>query len=69
MEDKFAAFAVVPLFLRMACVHAIIVLGTNNVQLAGVELSEEALRRRSIGSGLVLASRIFYAATYVGHSV
>lgn len=66
MEDKFAALAVIPLFLRMACVHAIIVLGTNNAQLAGTDLSDHDLWRRSVGSGLVLASRIFYAATYVG---
>ena len=66
MEDKFAALAIIPMYLRMACVHAIIVLGTNNVRLTDAGLADqEDLWRRSVGSGLVLASRIFYAATYV----
>ncbi|KAK0630618.1 hypothetical protein B0T17DRAFT_489304 [Bombardia bombarda] len=62
-EDKMAALALLPLFLRMGCVHFILVHGTNNAQLEGVRLSEDALRRKSIASGLVLLSRILYAAT------
>ena len=62
-EDKTAALALVPLFLRMGCVHYILVHGTNNAQFDGVVLSEEELRGREIASGLVLASRVFYAAT------
>ncbi|KAK4231255.1 hypothetical protein QBC38DRAFT_440026 [Podospora fimiseda] len=62
-EDKMAALALIPLFARMGCVHIILIYGTNNAQLAGVELSDEELRRRRIGSGLVLLSRVLYAAT------
>lgn len=62
-EDKTAALALIPLFLRMGCVHYILVHGTNNARFDGVVLSEEELRERGIASGLVLASRVFYAAT------
>lgn len=62
-EDKMAALALVPLFLRMGCVHVILLFGTNNVQLDNVRLSDEGLRRREIASGLVLLSRVMYAAT------
>ncbi|KAL2258461.1 hypothetical protein VTK26DRAFT_8225 [Humicola hyalothermophila] len=62
-EDRTAALALVPLFLRMGCVHVILIYGTNNAQLADAALSDELLHRRSIGSGLVLLSRVLYAAT------
>lgn len=45
----------------MALVHVVLLYGTNNTQTDG--LSAEAIRKREIGSKLVLASRIFYAAT------
>lgn len=63
-EDKVAALALVPLFMRMACVHFILLWGTNNAQFDDVELSDDDLRKKSIASGLVLLSRILYAATY-----
>ncbi len=62
-EDKTAALAVIPLFLRMGCVQVILVYGTNNAQLADANLTDDDLHRRAIGSGLVLLSRILYAAT------
>ncbi|KAH6958542.1 hypothetical protein DER45DRAFT_483862 [Fusarium avenaceum] len=62
-EDRVAALALIPLYARMACVHYILIYGTNNAQFDGVELTDEQLRQKAIGSGLVLASRIFYAAT------
>lgn len=62
-EDKVVAAALLPLYLRMGCVHMVYLYGTNNVDLAGLELSDRALARRVTGSQLVLASRIFYAAT------
>ncbi|KAH7238552.1 hypothetical protein BKA59DRAFT_531214 [Fusarium tricinctum] len=62
-EDRVAALALIPLYARMACVHYILIYGTNNAQFDGVELTAEQLRQKAIGSGLVLASRIFYAAT------
>ncbi|KAI5868582.1 hypothetical protein GGS23DRAFT_592347 [Durotheca rogersii] len=60
-EDKIAALAIVPLCLRMGCVHIILLYGTNNAQFA--ELTHDELRTKSIASGLVLASRVLYAAT------
>ncbi|KAH7626210.1 hypothetical protein B0T09DRAFT_52023 [Sordaria sp. MPI-SDFR-AT-0083] len=62
-EDKTAALALVPLLLRMGCVHFILVHGTNNADLSGVRLSEEHIRRKTIASGLVLLSRVLYALT------
>jgi hypothetical protein len=64
-EDKTAALALIPLLLRMGCVHVILTYGTNNAQLDGAGLSDEDLHRKSISSGLVLLSRVLYAATYV----
>ena len=66
-EDKTAALALIPLFLRMGCVHLILIWGTNNAQLAGAGLSDDILSQKSIASGLVLLSRILYAATYVAN--
>ncbi|OTA63771.1 hypothetical protein K449DRAFT_328565 [Hypoxylon sp. EC38] len=60
-EDKTAALAIIPLYLRMGCVHVILLYGTNNAQFT--ELTPEEMHKKSIASGLVLASRIFYAAT------
>lgn len=67
-EDRVAALALIPLYARMACVHYILIYGTNNAQFDGVELTDEQIRQKSIASGLVLASRVFYAATYVARS-
>ena len=64
-EDKTAALALVPLLLRMGCVQVVLVYGTNNAQLDGAALSDEDLHRKSVASGLVLLSRVLYAATYV----
>jgi hypothetical protein len=61
-EDKTAFSAIIPLWLRMGCVHMILSYGTNNAQLPA-DLGDEEIRRKAVGSGLVLASRIFYAAT------
>ena len=60
-EDWLAFACTIPLFVRMALVHVVILYGTNNTQTHG--LSEEAIRRREFGSKLVMVSRIFYAAT------
>lgn len=64
-EDKTAFLALVPLFLRMGCIHVVLTYGTNNAQLVGAGLSDEEIHRKSIASGLVLISRVLYAATYV----
>lgn len=64
-EDRVAALALIPLYLRMGCVHYVLLYGTNNANFNGAELTDEEIHRKEIASGLVLASRIFYAATYV----
>ena len=58
-EDKVMMASVIPLMIRMAFVHVVLIYGTNNVKTAG--LTAEDIRQREIGSKLVLASRIFYA--------
>lgn len=65
IEDKIAALAVIPLILRMVCVHYILIFGTNNADFSDVELTSLQLHQKSVASGLVLLSRFFYAATYV----
>ena len=60
-EDVIMAVAIVPLALRMGLVHVILMYGTNN-QVAGFDLTEHEIWERSVGSRLVLASRIFYSA-------
>ncbi|KAK3398700.1 hypothetical protein B0T20DRAFT_215800 [Sordaria brevicollis] len=62
-EDKTAALALIPLLLRMGCVHYILLHGTNNADFSIVRLSEENIRRKTIASGLVLLSRVLYALT------
>ena len=63
-EDRIAALALIPLFLRMGCVHYILLNGTNNAKFDR-DLSPSELRHKEIASGLVLLARILYAATYV----
>jgi hypothetical protein len=58
-EDAIMMLAVVPLLMRAAFVHVVLLYGTNNTQLDG--LTEAVIHRREIGSQLVLASRIMYA--------
>lgn len=62
-EDKMAFYSLLPMYARMGCVHVVLVYGTNNTDFSDVTLTAEEIRRRTIGSGLVLASRIFYSAT------
>jgi hypothetical protein len=59
-EDRVMLLGIVPLVGRMAFIHVVLVYGTNNVDLS-VGLSDEDVRRRAIGSRLVLGARIFYA--------
>lgn len=60
-EDWLAFATLIPLFIRMALVHVVLLFGTNNAITTG--LSAEDIHLRSIGSRLVLGSRVFYAAT------
>lgn len=64
-EDKLAGLFLIPLVLRAIVVHFVLLYGTNNVLIPPLlELSQDQLRRRSIGSGLVLLSRILHPAAY-----
>ncbi|MCJ1405344.1 hypothetical protein MMC11_008571 [Xylographa trunciseda] len=60
VEDKIMAWSIIPLLGRMAFVHIVLRWGTNNAITTG--LSAEEIHHREIGSKLVLAARIFYAA-------
>ncbi|RJE20357.1 integral membrane protein [Aspergillus sclerotialis] len=58
-EDLVMMASVIPLLIRMALVHVVLLWGTNNTKNAGLTLEE--IHHREIGSRLVLAARIFYA--------
>lgn len=59
-EDRIMAWSIIPLLLRMGLVHLILIWGTNNTITTG--LTPLQIQHREIGSKLVLASRIMYAA-------
>lgn len=59
-EDWIMFCSIIPLMIRMAFVHVILLWGTNNTQTEGLTATQ--IRHREIGSKLVLAARIFYAA-------
>jgi len=61
-EDAIMMLAILPLLMRAAFVHVVLLYGTNNTQTLG--LSELEIHRRETGSQMVLASRIMYA-TYL----
>ncbi|OJD20075.1 hypothetical protein ACJ73_08593 [Blastomyces percursus] len=58
-EDWVILISVIPLLIRMGLVHLVLLYGTNN--MITTDISDIQLRRREIGSGLVLGARIFYA--------
>ncbi|OJD18946.1 hypothetical protein AJ78_01058 [Emergomyces pasteurianus Ep9510] len=57
-EDWVMLISVIPLLTRMSLVHLVLIYGTNNI--VSTDLSDIQIRQREIGSGLVLAARIFY---------
>lgn len=59
-EDKIMALSIIPLLARMGLVHMVLIWGTNNTITAG--LTRLDIEHREIGSRIVLASRIMYAA-------
>ncbi|KAI5858948.1 hypothetical protein BZA05DRAFT_414699 [Tricharina praecox] len=60
-DDKFMALSILPLLGHQALVHMVLLYGTNNT--TGTEaMGKEELRRRRIGSGMVLGARVMYAA-------
>ncbi|KAF2091868.1 hypothetical protein K490DRAFT_22022, partial [Saccharata proteae CBS 121410] len=60
-EDRIMALSIVPLFTRMALIHVVLLYGTNNVDTSKLT-TLKGIHQREIGSGLVLAARISYAA-------
>lgn len=52
--------AILPLLMRAAFTHVILLYGTNNTQTFGLTAGQ--IHQREIGSQLVLASRIMYTA-------
>ena len=55
------ALTILPLLGHQAFVHVVLLYGTNNT--TGTEaMGKEELRRRRIGSGMVLGARVTYAA-------
>ncbi|KAI9046613.1 hypothetical protein LZ554_009356 [Drepanopeziza brunnea f. sp. 'monogermtubi'] len=61
IEDGIMLAALLPISIRQAFVHVVLLHGTNNTKFDG--LSTESIREREIGSQMVLISRIFYAAS------
>ena len=59
-EDKIMALSIMPLLVRMALVHLVLKWGTNNA--ITTNLAPLDIKHREVGSKLVLASRIMYAA-------
>src|ERR1700743_2891115 len=59
-EDWIMFYSIIPLMIRMALVHVILIWGTNNTKTGG--MTSLQIHHREIGSRLVLAARIFYAA-------
>ena len=53
-------YSIIPLMIRMAFVHVVLIWGTNNTTTEG--LTSLQIHHREVGSRLVLAARIFYAA-------
>lgn len=62
-DDKWMAASAVPLIIRVGLIHAVLTLGTNNADTRG--MGEEEIKRRELGSELVLLGRVMYAILYV----
>jgi hypothetical protein len=59
-EDWIMFWSIVPLLIRQALVHIVLLWGTNNIDISA-GLSPQEIFDRSVGSRAVLASRVFYA--------
>ena len=60
IDDGIMLLAMIPLLMRVAFVHVVLLFGTNNTVTTGLSLNE--IHQREVGSQLVLVSRIMYAA-------
>ncbi|KAJ9610754.1 hypothetical protein H2200_005531 [Cladophialophora chaetospira] len=59
-EDWIMFYSIIPLMIRMALVHVVLIWGTNNTTTTG--FTPLQVHHHEVGSRLVLAARIFYAA-------
>ncbi|KAF3933965.1 hypothetical protein ABW19_dt0208149 [Dactylella cylindrospora] len=57
-DDWWILLSIIPLVLRLSFAHIVLKYGTNNTQTD--LLSDEDIRKREIGSGIVLAARVFF---------
>ncbi|KAF2152744.1 hypothetical protein K461DRAFT_268639 [Myriangium duriaei CBS 260.36] len=58
-EDKIMAATIIPLFIRMGCIHVVLNKGTNNVDSSSLNAGQIA--DREVGSKVVLAARVFFS--------
>ncbi|KAL5594695.1 hypothetical protein BROUX41_001611 [Berkeleyomyces rouxiae] len=63
LEDSISFWALIPIYLRMGCVHYVLLYGTNNADFSDEILTESQVRHKQIASGLVLAARVLFAAS------
>ncbi|KAK6338017.1 hypothetical protein TWF696_001487 [Orbilia brochopaga] len=57
-DDQWMLLSIIPLLIRLALAHVVLKYGTNNTPAE--LLNDEEIRRRKIGSQVVLASRVFF---------
>ncbi|KAF4627173.1 hypothetical protein G7Y89_g10984 [Cudoniella acicularis] len=60
LEDGIMLLAILPLLIRMGLAHVVLLFGTNNI--ISTTLSIQNIHQREIGSQVVLAARVMYAA-------
>ncbi|KAK6352156.1 hypothetical protein TWF730_008988 [Orbilia blumenaviensis] len=58
-DDQWMLLSIIPLLVRLSLAHVVLKYGTNNTQPD--LLNEEEIRRREVGSQVVLAARVFFA--------
>ena len=58
-DDWWMLGSIIPLMIRLGLAHVVLKHGTNNTQAEGMSLEE--IHKREIGSGVVLAARVFFA--------
>ncbi|KAG0634749.1 hypothetical protein HOY80DRAFT_894354 [Tuber brumale] len=64
VDDIWMGISLVPLIVRLGVIHVVLAYGTNNFDRKGhpvEDMSELEIRQRTVGSKMVLASRLFYA--------
>lgn len=70
LDDVWMGISLVPLIVRLGVIHVVLAYGTNNFSRKGhpiEDMSEAEITRRTTGSKMILAGRIFYAGLWVLH--